>query len=281
MGNMNSLKTFMKKLGLSVAALGLIVSFQNCADQKFSSSGDGSNTPGAGGPVNLGNSDDEATGVVTQTGGPNCRDELKALTTPVKMVFVVDVSGSNTGNNGTDPQKAVRGGSIQRFYNSYAAKTNFSWGFTTFANTSANTLIANANAAAMQGAITAFNGMNDQGNTPYVAALDAAEATISSDTGRLPNTKYIVVFLSDGMPNPSVSDMILNQKVTAIKNAAGAGGQVSFNTVYYGDSNQDAHDRLQMMAQTGGGNFLDTNVNPTGNAFLISDLVIVPGVVCQ
>lgn len=278
MGTSFVVKPYIKKIGLSLAALGLIISFQNCADQKFGSSGGGSSNPPG---VNLGNNDDEASGVVTQTGGPNCRDELKALTTPVKMVFVVDISGSNTGNNGTDPQKAVRSGSITRFYNSYSTRTNFSWGFTTFAADNANTLIANANSAAMQGAINTFNGLNDDGNTPYVLALDAAANTISSDTGRLPNTKYIVVFLSDGMPNPSVNDSVLNQKVTAIVNAAGTANSVSFNTVYYGDNNQDAHDRLKMMAQTGGGNFLDTNVNPTGNAFLISDLVIVPGVVCQ
>ncbi len=281
MGISRKMHNFMKKTGLSLAALGLIVSFQNCAEQKFSSGGGGS-ANSVGGPVNLGNSDDDASGVLTQTGGPNCRDELKALTTPVRMVFVVDVSGSNSGNNGTDPQKAVRAGSIQRFYNSYAAKSNFSWTFITFANSSANTLIANANSAAMQGAINNFNGINDNGNTPYVAALDKTEESIVNDSARPVGVKYIVVFFSDGMPNPSVNNSVLSAGVTDIKKASGlANDPVSFNTVYYGQNNQGAHDRLQMMAQVGGGNFLDTNVNPTGNAFLISDLVIVPGVVCQ
>lgn len=283
--------SYMKRLGLGITALGLIISFQNCAEQKFSSTGSGSGNPndGAGGVV-LGTSDDDASGVITQTGGPNCRDELKALTTPVKMVFIVDVSGSNAGNKGTDPNKAVRSGSIERFYNSYSAKTNFAWSFATFAgsvNTPANILISNANAQAMQSAIVTFNSMSDGGETPYVSALNAAQQIISGDTARAPNSKYIVVFLSDGMPNPAVDDATLNSKVSAIVGAAastGAGvnaGQVSFNTVYYGDANQAAHDRLQMMAATGGGNFLDTNANPTGNAFLISDLVIVPGIVCQ
>lgn len=278
MGVSLKVRNFIKKAGLSLALLTLIVSFQNCAEQKFSSGGAGS----SGGQVNLGTSDDDASGVITQTGGPNCRDELKALTTPVRMIFVVDVSGSNTGNNGTDPQKAVRAGSIQRFYNSYANKTNFSWSFITFANNSANTLIANANSAAMQGAINTFNGMDDKGETPYVAALNQTEASIVNDGARPANVKYIVVFFSDGMPNPAVNDSTLAANVTEIKKASGlANDPVSFNTVYYGQNNQDAHDRLQMMAQVGGGNFLDTNVNPTGNAFLISDLVIVPGVVCQ
>lgn len=270
-----SLMSTMKKVGAATAALALLISFQNCAEQKFSSSGSSVDV------LNLGNSDDDATGVITQTGGPNCRDELKALTTPVKMVFVVDASGSNVSNPGSDPQKAVRAGSIQRFYNAYSAKANFAWGFTTFAGSAASTLVANGSSSAMQAAIQTFTNQNDNGNTPYAAALDEATAIISGDVGRLPNTKYIVVFLSDGLPNPSISDANLNAKVMAVKNAAGAGGQVSVNTVYYGEVNPDASGRLQMMAATGAGNFLDTNVNPTGNAFLISDLIIVPGVVCQ
>lgn len=246
----------------------LIAGFQNCAKQNFTSSAS-----------KFGNNDDDSPGIQTQTGGPNCREELRSLTVPVKPIFVVDTSGSNKKDPGSDPDKAVRGGSIQRFFNSYGPKGNFAWTFITFSGSAATTLTSNSNSTGMQSAINLFLNDTDDGNTPYVAALDAAKNAIDADSGRTSGTKYIVVFLSDGLPNPTVSDSTLNSKVGAIVNAAP--GQVSFNAVYYGPADAQASGRLQMMAGTGGGNFLNTNTNPTGNAFLISDLVIVPGINCN
>lgn len=267
-----------KRFSAGIIALLVVVSFQNCSEQKISASANSSN----GRNLNLGNTDNEATGVITQTGGPNCRNQLNQLTTPIKPVFVVDVSGSNFSNGstgGTDPNRVVRGDSIERFYNTYKAKPNFGWSFTTFAQSAANVLLAMGNATQMLNAINTFRAMSDAGNTPYEAALIAARDNIQNDTGRAPGTKYIVVFLSDGMPNPSIADGPLNQRVLDVVNTVP--GQVSLNTVYYGSADAASANRMKMMAQTGGGNFLDTNANPTGTNFLISDLVIVPSVVCQ
>ncbi|MGE4130443.1 MAG: hypothetical protein AB7F86_02330 [Bdellovibrionales bacterium] len=261
-----------QKAALIFGSVVLMAGFQNCSETKFSSDAGSS----GGGGVSLGNNDDDASGVVTQTGGPNCRDELRSLTSPVNMIFVLDASGSNVSDPppGSDPNKAVRGDSIQRFYNSYKDKTNFSWSFIYFKGNSATTLLSAGNASSMQAAINAFMAESDNGNTPYVAALNKTADTVNTS-----GVKNIVVFMSDGKPNPPVNDSTLNSNVTAILNKAP--GAVSFNTVYYGPTNPEASSRLSMMASTGQGNFLDTNVNPTGNAFLISDLVIVPGVVCQ
>lgn len=271
----------MKKVMVALATLMLVVSFQNCSQQKLSAKSNSSD--GGGGPLNLGNTDDEATGVVTQTGGPNCRNQLRTITTPIKPVFIVDVSGSNKQNDGgargSDPDRIVRGDSIERFYNTYKSKSNFGWSFSTFAANSATVLLAMGNAAQMNSAIQTFRNMGDAGETPYIAALNAAKNNIAGDTGRAAGTKYMVVFLSDGLPNPVVSDANLQSKVMEVVNTVA--GAVSFNTVYYGNVNQQASDRLKLMAQAGGGNFLDTNANPTGKDFLISDLVIVPGVVCN
>jgi len=275
----------MKKVLASVATLILVISFQNCSEQKLSGKAADNNSSACANPpcLNLGQTDDEATGVVTQTGGPNCRNQLRTTTLPIKSVFVVDVSGSNKSNNnnqpGSDPNRVVRGDSIQRYYNTYSAKPNFGWSFTTFAASSANVLLAMGNAASMKNAIDTFRVMSDAGETPYMAALNAAQANIQNDTGRAPNTKYMVVFLSDGLPNPPVDQVTLNNKVTQIVNVLP--GQVSFNSVYYGAVDPQASGRLQAMAQTGGGNFLDTNANPTGTNFLITDLVVIPGVVCN
>ncbi len=274
----------MKKVMVALSTLMLIVSFQNCSQQKLSAKSSSSGSGGGGSdPLHLGNNDDEATGVITQTGGPNCRNQLHSITTPIKPVFIVDVSGSNKQNDngqpGSDPNRVVRGDSIERFYNTFKAKSNFGWSFSTFAASNATVLLAMGNAAQMGNAIQTFRNMGDAGETPYIAALNAAKANIAGDTNRAAGTKYMVIFLSDGLPNPVVSDANLQSKVMEVVNTVA--GAVSFNTVYYGNVNQTASDRLKMMAQTGGGNFLDTNANPTGKDFLITDLVIIPGVVCN
>lgn len=270
----------MKKFAAAATTLLLIVSFQNCSQQKLSHSSGGSS--GGGGALNLGNTDNDATGVITQTGGPNCRNQLNQLTTPIKPVFVVDVSGSNFTNNtlpGSDPKRIIRGDSIERFYNTFKAKSNFGWSFSTFAGSSANVLLQMGNAASMANAITTFRAMSDAGYTPYIAAMDAAKANILSDSARTADTRYMVVFLSDGLPNPAVADAQLSSKVQEVINTVA--GRVSFNTIYYGNPDQVASDRLKMMAQVGGGNFLDTNANPTGSNFLITDFVLIPSVVCN
>lgn len=279
----------MKKFGVGLITLLMIVSFQNCSEQKLSGKTDGGS--GGGGGLNLGNTDDEATGVVTQTGGPNCRNQLRTTTLPIKPVFVVDVSGSNKIKDGTnntpgsDPDRIVRGDSIERFYNTYKAKPNFAWSFTTFAQSSANVILRMGDAASMANAIATFRAMPDAGNTPYIAALDAAKNNISSDTGRAANTKYIVLFMSDGLPNPSVNQATLDAKVLEVLNVLPA-GSISFNAVYYGAVDATASGRMRDMvmnvpAPHTRGNFLDTNANPTGQDFLITDLVVIPGVVCN
>lgn len=272
----------MRKLGYGLFALLLVISFQNCSQQRISAAASGSSGDGGGDPLHLGQTDDEATGVITQTGGPNCRNQLHTLTTPIKPVFIVDVSGSNKVNDGkpgSDPDRIVRGDSIERFFNTYKAKPNFGWSFSTFAASSANVLLAMGNATQMANAIATFEVMGDAGETPYIAALNAAKSNIQNDNGRQPNTRYMVVFMSDGLPNPTVDQTTLNAKVTEIVNVLP--GAVSFNSVYYGNVDAEASNRLKQMAQTGGGNFLDTNANPTGKDFLITDLVVIPGVVCN
>lgn len=248
-------------------------SFQNCAKANFSEAAESSLG------LQLGHDDDSSRGVITDTGAPSCREELQALTVPVRMIFVVDISGSNAGRSGTDPDKDVRAGSMQRFFNSYSSRVNFGWSLLTFAGASAIVITQNANALSMQNALNSFSSMKDEGNTPYVPALRSAADTIRADSSAPATTKYIVTFLSDGMPNPNVSESSLRSEVEKL--IAVAPGRVSLNTVFYGDANADASERLRKMAAAGGGNFLNTNNNPTGNVFLISDLVQVPGVVCQ
>lgn len=270
----------LRQTALMLAVVFPLAFFQNCAETVFSG-------------VETNNSQGDPDEV-----GPSCREELQNLTVPTKLLFVVDVSGSNFSNGpggGTDPNKTVRQGSIQAFFNTYQAKLNFSWGFNVFNNNDSRALIGaggaqnppisgsgsfSNTASVMQSAITNFGSLPDTGSTPYLPALQLARNMISADPDlAVNNTKYIVVFISDGLPNPSVSDDVLSATVQDIVSLAS--NRVSVNTIYYGPANIQASQRLLLMAQAGGGYFLNTNVNPAGLSFAISDVISIPGVICQ
>lgn len=211
-----------------------------------------------------------------------CSAVLQNIDQPVKLLFIVDTSGSNASAPGTDPKKTFRGGSIQKFFSDYSTKANFSWGMISFSNDKATSLVAgnlSNNASDMQAAINKFFTITDNGDTPYAVALTSGINVLTADAKtKTASTKYIVVFLSDGLPNPALSDTQLTTAVQNVMNVAP--GQVSFSTVYYGPKDPTAAGRLQLMATTGKGNFIDTNANP-GADFEISNVIAVPGVVCK
>lgn len=267
----------------------ILFGFQNCSKANFSSPQATNASAGAG----ANNGGDSAYANLNQphTNTDSCYTYLHQTADNIRLLFVVDQSGSNANspgqNDGTDPNQTVRAGSIQAFYNDYQAKSGFSWGMIGFAGSSAYPYIsANnsgvtptfGNANAMISAITAFLSVSDGGYTPYQAALDMALQAIIGDNSAPTGTKYIVVFLSDGQPNPNVADSILAQDVQNI--VSSKPGLVTFNTIYYGPGDATASGRLKMMATVGGGYFLDTNKNPSGKDFLISNVVNVPGSSC-
>src|SRR5690606_34227754 len=131
----------------------------------------------------------------------------------------------------------------------------------------------------MQDMLNWFMGNKDTGGTPYKAALDKVEDVILALQNIDDTTKYIVVFLSDGRPDPIIQDSALKAEIRQVTDLHA--GRVSFNTVYYGPKDSSNGERMKMMAEVGGGNFLDTNDNSTGGLFSISDLVVVPGEVCE
>lgn len=242
-----------------------------CSDKQFSfkqAAGSNGNPNG-----------DDATGSIPQ----DCENQLQQLTIPIKLLFIVDTSGSNASDPGTDVNKVVRGQSIQEFFNLYKNKTNFHWAINIFSGTESHRLISGftANPATMQQAINNFMNVSDTGQTPYMAALNLGQTFLTEDTSRTQQTKWVVVFLSDGMPNPSVDQTTLNNKVAQIIGLIP--GQVSFNTVYYGpNSTSDgiaAAARLQSMATAGGGKFLNTN--QAQRTFPIADVITVPGTNCR
>lgn len=244
-----------------LSLLGLVLGFQNCAKANFKTSD-------------------------ASLAYESCTKQLQSTSYPIKVLFVVDTSGSNAGMGGSDPTKAVRGGSINEFFTTYHARTNFSWAFTYFSGSMSTSLIGSAgnpsftsNASAMQNAIGSFYGITDYGLTPYKAALQLARQALVNEAAASPaNTKFVVVFLSDGVPDPVVDDATLRAEVQSI--AAVRPGAVSFNTIYYGDADAVANARLKMMATVGAGQFLDTNARPNGKQFVISDVINVAGLNC-
>ncbi len=81
--------------------------------------------------------------------------------------------------------------------------------------------------------------------------------------------------MSDGQPTGAndLAQNILSQISTLIGLSP---GNVSFNTVYYGTGDATAAGLLREMSVRGKGNFLNTNANPSGLDFNISDLINVP-----
>jgi hypothetical protein len=260
-----------------ILLVGLLLLTSACAKSNFStdeSSNQSLNGTDGGGDVDL-----------------KCRDVLQTSTVPVRVVLSVDISGSNRDHidaqgiarPGNDLGKTRRGGAINSFFNTYKARTNFAWSFLTFNFEISYSLIGGptaprfSNAASeMQTAISTFYGLADDDGTPYMAALQRIHQTIRNDAGYTSNAKYVVVFISDGIPDPAVGNSVLSDYIGQIR--ALAPGQVSFNTIYYGLPNPDATSRLQMMASAGGGAFLDAS---NGQVPDIADTVQIAGSNCQ
>lgn len=292
---MNQFKGYLSKIAVALSVFIAVLLFQNCGGKNFNTTSTSAtgffNSESTNGQTSTDTFDrsknDSNPGISTDTQGPNCRQQLNSATLPLNILFIVDESGSNIkdakGYLATDPSKSIRGGSIQSFFNSFSGKSNFKWAFEVFSQDSSLQLVDGVfgSASKMKLAIEEFAKRADDGNTPYSVALSDAASFLRSQVQMESdkNSKYIVVFLSDGMPNPAIADSRISNLVYEIVNIAP--GRVSFNTVYYGHSSQDSHDRLKMMATSGGGNFLDTNANSTGGQFQISDLVILPGVTCS
>lgn len=257
--------------------ISLLVLTTACAKSNFSADDSASqqgNGNGGGGDVGL-----------------KCSDVLQTATVPVRVVLSVDISGSNENHidqndiarPGNDIGKTRRGGAIQAFFNKYGARSNFAWSFLTFNFDSSKSLIGpelsprfSTSRAEMATAINIFYGLKDDNGTPYQAALDRIYQTIANDSGYTADAKYVVVFISDGIPDPAISSTALTNMITQIRGLAP--GQVSFNTIYYGTSNFDATSRLSLMASVGGGAFLDAS---NGQVPDIADTVQIAGNNCQ
>jgi hypothetical protein len=276
------------KVVCSLAITAVAFSLISCGGVKFQSAGSSSVdaatvTSPAPAPVL------SPTPTPTPTPAPSsasCDPTLQVITRLTKLLFVVDTSGSNYVSDslgpGTDPDKSLRGGSIQQFFTNYSSKPNFQWGLIYFQQTQAYPLVNGftQSTAVMQAAIDTFMNVLDQGATPYLAALATASQEIADDPDlhAMTQPQYVVVFLSDGEPS-DVADNASGsaQIVSAVQSLVALGpSQITFNAVYYGVADPTASSLMQSMAQAGGGKFLDINANPANKSFQIEDTITVP-----
>lgn len=233
-----------------------------------------------------------------------CQPGQLEVLVPTKVVFVVDQSGSNINGpygypgQATDPTKSFRTSVMSEFFQEHAGKPHLSWGFVAFNGTSARGLINegsetmprfSSNATDIVGAFGTFTNSTDVGVTPYKAALTMVQGMIQRDLATaLPNTQYLVAFITDGHPTDycldpnavecpnSVRESDLDSDVQALLNTAPS--KIQFGTVYYGRADVAAAQRLARMAGIGGGQFVDANVN---SSIALNDVVEVPRPICQ
>ncbi len=298
-------------LSLSIAIL--TTAFTNCSGVNFSKGSAKDVVTGQGSPTDP----PITTGGGTGNPGPPCTTVNNNYTQNIRIVFMVDDSGSTFGRSGTDPKYIYRGASVNNFLSQYGSKPNFTYAYgefddqndSTFFNILSGKLDLSVtsnvfgNAANMKTALSVYEDPNTDhgGQTYYDAAFNRMTSVINADpvvSGGF-GSAYAVLFMSDGAPsmdnNTTLDHAGLNALVTGMINAASAKGKiVKLNTIYFGpetgivDSTPNppvtadqAIGNLQYMAQVGGGNFLDTNKITPGSTFDIPSVIQLPGQDCS
>ncbi|MGE0634106.1 MAG: hypothetical protein AB7O96_16950 [Pseudobdellovibrionaceae bacterium] len=256
------------------------------------------NTPGN----NSGNTPGNNSGTTPDPDVVVCEDEngTTVISKPVKVLFVVDKSGSNeTGNGpsgiGSDPNKTFRYNAMNDFYQQHRSKPNLSWGFISFNDKSAKAFINkdgnlgyaqfSNSSQDMENALGNFNATKDAGGTPYKAALEMVENVIEGDIALSSvESDYLVAFVTDGVPSDycvdtneticpdNIDEERINQDLTRV--LALAPSRIQFGTVYYGPQDVSAENRLARMASMGGGQFVNTNI--AGSTMALNDVITVP-----
>lgn len=267
------------KLALGATFFSLVLVFQNCSNAKFTTEVDPSTLNAVTGSDDPNGGDD-----------PNCHPQTVTSNKIVKVLFVVDASGSNVGEGGavaSDPKKAWRSSTISNFISAYSSHSNFYFGMISFQGTSAKAQIKVGNngvfskdASVVNAGYTSFMNTSDAGNTPYKAALTMAKSIISADlaANAAQQAAYVMVMISDGQATDYKTPDQVIPDASAIR--ALAPGQVSLNTVYYYPQAfvESQTKYLRNIASIGGGQFLTANSSQT---LKIDDVIQVPGTSCQ
>jgi Mg-chelatase subunit ChlD len=210
---------------------------------------------------------------------------------PVKVLFLIDTSGSNSSLTsptkiGTDDGKVWRLDVVNNFIDLYGSKSNFYFGLVTFQGKSATPKILIGNQAALTNNLSAvkdgierFSATRDADATPYKAALAAAKEIIAADIKKASSeTAYAVVMISDGAPSDYDHAYEVTPDVQDVLSVAPK--QISVNTVFYYKLQKlaDQTSYLQAIAKAGNGSFVTANSN---QSLKIDDVIKVPQTVCK
>jgi len=265
---------------------GLFGGFQNCS--KVAVSDMKNDSASAAGSPDGTQSTNGNNGDGNTTNQQNCQTQLIDSLKTVKILFLMDTSGSNTGTDGTDIGKKWRTQVLQNVISRYQSKSNFYYGLATFQNSSATPQITVDSKAVFSNqmdivnqGIDRFEATPDDGRTPYQPTLMLAKDLIAQDLAKNPSseTSYVVVMISDGRATdyPNGPDSIIPdaQAVMAV-----APKQITLNSVYYYAAAAIATDTpyLQNIAKVGQGNFITANSN---ESLQIDDVIKVPQTVCK
>ena len=224
---------------------------------------------------------------------PSCRTDYVNVNKDVKVLFVVDNSGSNVNINGTDIDKKWRLATINKFIQTYQNKSNFYYGLITFQNSVATPQIRSGdvgiftnNLSMVTQGVANFASTPDAGATPYQAAINLTKQMINEDL-KLKSSKptaYVVVMISDGYPSDSrytETNGIANLKADTKTLVDMAPGMIGVNTVFLYNAvkpSSAGKEPLQAMAAVGGGTFIIADSNQTVS---IADSIKVPQEICK
>ena len=271
------------------------------ADNQGSPTGSspGGTTPSGagGGPVVVAGAPSGPVTLGTGPGTSTCSKNLQSTTENLRIIFMVDNSGStgsdpSIGQVGTDPNHTIRTETVQTFITNYGSKTNFSYAYGYFSFSSAQLYDVSSgqfeqsvttpffDVTDLSAALELYDTITPNGNTPYGAAFAEVQGAIQQDEAAGNKFNYVMVFMSDGMPT-DLSGSVDNDIAKLVQGldtaAAGNGSLITISSVYFGPADPSASEHLQAMATDGGGQFLNTN---NGGSILISDIITVPGTTC-
>jgi hypothetical protein len=208
----------------------------------------------------------------------------------VKVLFVIDGSGSNFGANGStpsDPNKEWRTQTLRQFITSHMNNKNFYYGMTLFKGTTSVAKIkvngeagfSNERAGVAEG-FRSFLNTPDGGNTPYRAALKMAKSIIAADLAEHgdDHASYAVVMVSDGHATDYKHANDVIPDASAIKDLAP--DRITLNSVYYSPKKVEAlaPQYLKTIANIGEGAFIVAN---TKQPLKLEDIVRFSAVSCQ
>lgn len=189
--------------------------------------------------------------------GTFCNEDPETVVFPVKIWIAIDDTGSMRQN---DPNQ-VRYTAVQDLTSKLASPGKVFFGGEVFSSEKLQVISTprfTDDAALFNTQVAALKGAGN-GKTPYLVALDKVLSELTADANEdvalAKRTRYIVIFLSDGIPTDDSTEVQDVEAVMKIMGLRSMVGGITVNTVYLGGGDDAAPALLQKMAQAGEGLF--------------------------